>query len=132
MPIALICWYFGQCAMIVNEICMLQAERLVKLGSWLQVLCNTGCSSHFSPRPKIHIALFGGLFSPGETLDPRVNSFLPKTTTATSNCGVLALPPSHPTQTSKQPNPFIGVGQTHQLWGSSVAPFASNTNQQAT
>ena len=44
-----------------------------------------------------------------------------------SNCGVLALPPSHQAQSTKNPSPFMGVGQTQQLWGSSVTPFASGT-----
>ena len=44
------------------------------------------------------------------------------------NCGVLALPPSHPAQITKNPSPFMGVGQTQELWGSGVTPFASGTN----
>ena len=42
-------------------------------------------------------------------------------------------PPTYPTpaQTTKHRNPFMGVGQTEELWGSSVAPFASSTNDKA-
>ena len=43
------------------------------------------------------------------------------------NCGVLALPPPQPTQSTKNPSPFMGVGQRQELWGSSVTPSAADT-----
>ena len=40
---------------------------------------------------------------------------------------ILALPPSHPAQSTKNPSPFMGVGQRQELWGSSVTPSAADT-----
>ena len=83
------------------------------------------------------LATLGGGVNPG-THPPRILAY-PQTdkcpTPPPRGGGGLTPthPPTYPTpaQTTKHPSPFMGVGQTQRLWGSSVAPFASSTNDKA-